>query len=301
MKFIIAKRLRGRRLVLELAARPERRPLRTIAPPSAAALAALWGLRRLGRLSGVTAGEAADALPGDEIVADPMWQSTRAITIEAPPEQIWPWIAQMGYPSHRAGWYTPHWLDRLTFGIKQHSADHILPELQQLEVGDRVTDSDDWSTYFTVEAVEPPHTLVLHSTRHVIKPIQTIDFSWAFTIGELSPGRSRLLIRARATYTPRRALPFVELVIGPSDFLNVSAMLRGIKKRVEAAKRHGTPADRDGTALVVDLGEPRLGLPLTQQQEGTQDADLQAFPAVQGVQYTGGDGQGQPHVRGVYS
>ena len=46
-----------------------------------------------------------------------------------------------GVPSHRAGWYTPHWLDRLTFGIKQQSADRIVPELQQLEVGDHVPDS----------------------------------------------------------------------------------------------------------------------------------------------------------------
>lgn len=56
-----------------------------------------------------------------------MWQSTRAITIAAAGEQVWPWLVQMGFPSHRAGWYTPHWLDRLTFGIKQHSADRIVP------------------------------------------------------------------------------------------------------------------------------------------------------------------------------
>ena len=105
-----------------------------------------------------------------------------------------------------------------------------------LEVGDRVPDSDDWSAFFTVDAVEPPHTLVLHSTRHVIKPIRTIDFSWAFVIRELSPGRSRLYIRARTSYTPRRALPFVELVIGPADFVNAGAMLRGIKKRAESAR-----------------------------------------------------------------
>jgi hypothetical protein len=90
----------------------------------------------------------------------------------------------------------------------------IVPELQQLVVGDSVPDSDDWPVFFTVDAVEPPHALVLHSTRHVLKPIQTIDFSWAFVIRELSPGMSRLLIRARMSYTPRRSLPFVELVIG---------------------------------------------------------------------------------------
>ena len=85
--------------------------------------------------------------------------------------------------------------------------------------------------------------LVLHSTRHVIKPIKTIEFSWAFVIRELSPGTSKLLIRARANYTPRRALPFVEFVIGPADFLNAGAMLRGIKRRVENAKARAVPRE----------------------------------------------------------
>jgi hypothetical protein len=227
-----------------------------------AAVTALYGLRRLGRRSGATAREAADALPGDETVANPMWQSTRAITIAASPEQVWPWIVQMGFPSHRAGWYTPHWLDRVTFGIKQRSADQIVPELQQLAVGDRVPDSDDWSAFFTVEAVEPPHALVLHSTRRVIKPIKTIDFSWAFVISKVSPGRSRLLIRARTSYTPRLALPFVELMIGPAHFVNAVAMLRGIKKRVDIAKVHGVPAETDEAAHSLEAGEPRRAEPL---------------------------------------
>jgi hypothetical protein len=224
---------------------------------TAAIVGVVYLLRRLGRRSGVTCAEAAETLRGDEIVPNPTWQSTRAITIEGTPEQVWPWIVQMGFPSHRAGWYTPHWLDQLTFGIKQRSADQIVPELQHLAVGDRVPDSDDWSVFFTVEAVEPPHALVLHSTRHVIKPIRTIDFSWAFVIRELSAGRSRLLIRARTRYTPRRALPFVELVIGPADFVNAGAMLRGIKKRVENAKPRPDSRETGEPARFPEAGEPR--------------------------------------------
>lgn len=200
----------------------------------ALALASLYALHRLGRASGLAPGEETAALPGDEIVPDPLWQSTRAITIDAPPEEVWPWLVQMGFPSHRAGWYTPHWLDRLTFGIEECSADGILPELQRLEPGERVADSDDWSVYFTVQMVDPPHALVLYSTRHVLRPIRTIRFSWAFVTRAIAPGQSRLLIRARCTYTPRWAAPFVELVIGPADFVNASAMLRGIKSRVRS-------------------------------------------------------------------
>jgi hypothetical protein len=259
MKFIFNRRVRGRRVILVLVSRPERRRLRRVAAPSLGAITALYALRRLGRRSGVTATEVREALPGDEIVAEPMWQSTRAITIAAPRDQVWPWIVQMGFPSHRAGWYTPHWLDRLTFGIKQRSSDRIVPELQQLAVGDRVPDSEDWSVFFAVEQVEAPHALVLHSTRHVIGPIKTIDFSWAFVIRKVSPGTSRLLIRARTTYTPRRALPFVELVIGPADFVNAGAMLGGIKQRVENARAGSGEVETSEAARAGDPHRPDEG------------------------------------------
>lgn len=238
MKVIVNKRFGGRRVLFLLASRRVRRPFSAVKPRAdvaAAAAAAGYLLHRAGRRSGATREEAAAGLPGDEQVRDPMWQSTRAITIDAPPEEIWPWIVQMGFPSHRAGWYTPHWLDRLTFGIRESSADEIRPDLQRLEVGDRVPDSDDWSVYFTVVTVDPPHALVLHSTRHVIKPIRTIDFSWAFVLREAPGRKTRLFIRARTNYTPRWAFLFTELVIGPGDYVNAGGMLRGIKSRVERA------------------------------------------------------------------
>ena len=71
----------------------------------AAALAAL--VDRVGRRSGATDEEVAARLPGDAIVAAPMWRSTRAVTVRAEPADIWPWLAQMGFPRFRAGWYTP--------------------------------------------------------------------------------------------------------------------------------------------------------------------------------------------------
>jgi hypothetical protein len=204
---------------------------------AAAALAALaagaYLVHRAGRRSGVSDAEVACGLPGDEIVRDPLWGSTRGITIRRPAAEIWPWLVQMGFPSHRAGWYTPTWLDRLTFGIREHSAEAIRPDLQRLEVGERVPDSRDWSVWFTVAEVDPPRALVLHSTRHVLAPIRTIDFSWAFVLRERAAGETRLLIRARARYTPWWAAPFVEFVVGPADFVNVTGMLRGIKRRAE--------------------------------------------------------------------
>lgn len=209
-----------------------------------AAMAACAGLlHRLGVRSGVTGAEHTSLLPGDGVVAAPMWQSTRGVTIHADAADVWPWLVQMGFPTVRAGWYTPRLLDRVLFGIRAPSADVVRPELQGLRVGDRVPDSADGHVHFTVVEVRAPaggdgvHALVLHSTTHVMRPIRTIDFSWAFVLRPVRPGVTRLLIRARARYTPRRARWFAEAVIGPADFVNVEAMLRGVRRRAEGRGR----------------------------------------------------------------
>ena len=89
---------------------------------------------------GATREEAAEALPGDELTPKPRVQSTRAITIEATPERVWPWIVQMGI--ERGGFYTHDWFERLLFHARyvegRHSATRIHPELQELKVGDLI-------------------------------------------------------------------------------------------------------------------------------------------------------------------
>jgi hypothetical protein len=201
---------------------------------AAAGLAAAGlAVRRLGRRSGATDGEIVAPLPGDAIVARPRWISTRAITIDAAPDEVWPWIVQMGYPAHRAGWYTPHWLDRMQWGIRERSSDVVVPELQDLSPGDRVPDSRDWSAYFTVAALAPARALVLHSTRHVMPPMRSNEFSWAFVLRPAGPGRTRLLIRARGRMEPWWARLLLGPLIGVGDFVNASVMLRGIRARAE--------------------------------------------------------------------
>jgi hypothetical protein len=190
-------------------------------------------LRRAGRRSGASGEEVRAALPGDRIVQRPHWQSTRAITIAAPPDRVWPWIVQMGFPKYRAGWYTPYWLDRVQWGITERSADRIVPELQRLAVGDRVPDSHDWSVYFTVTELEPARALVLHSTRHILKPMRSHDFSWAFVLQPQGAGATRLLIRARSRLEPWPARVVLGPAIAIGDFVNASMMLRAIRGRAE--------------------------------------------------------------------
>ena len=200
----------------------------------AAVAATGWVVRRLGQRSGATDEEVRATLAGDNIVSRPNWQSTRATTIAAPPAAVWPWIVQMGFPAHRGGWYTPYWLDRIQWGIQARSADRIRPELQDLEVGDRVPDSLDWSVFFTVKALEPEHAMALHSTRHLLRPLRTIDFSWAFVLQATGPSSTRLIIRARVRAQPLLVWRIVSPMIGLGDYLNASNMLRTIKTRAEA-------------------------------------------------------------------
>jgi hypothetical protein len=212
-----------------------RRPVKTIAVLGIVAGAG-GAVRRFGRRSGATAEEAVRPLPGDGIVFEPMWESTRAITIQAPAATVWPWVVQMGYPTFRAGWYTPHWLDELMWGERPSSADEIRADLPDQPVGDKVPDSADFVMYYTVEEVEPPSHLVLHSTSHVFPPIQSVDFSWVFVLVPLSETSTRLFVRARVGYAPRWAYPLIEAMLDVGDFVNVSIMLRGIRNRAQRGR-----------------------------------------------------------------
>lgn len=178
-------------------------------------------------------------LPGDDLVGAPLWQATRGVTVGVPAAAVWPWLVQMGYPTHRAGWYTPYLMDRLLFGIRARSAERIVPELQDLAVGDRVLDSDDGTASFTVAVLDPPRALVLLSHTHPLPIYRDVAFAWAFVVEDRDPGTCRLLMRARVTCTPVRAASLVRLLIrvgfGGGDVVQAGAMLRGIRRRAERA------------------------------------------------------------------
>jgi hypothetical protein len=165
-----------------------------------------------------------------------MWQATRAVTIDVPPNAVWPWLVQMGFPTHRAGWYTPYWLDRLVFGIRARSATQLVRRFQDLKVGDRVLDSERGDSYFVAARVDAPDALVLHSHTHPLPFYRDTNFSWAFVSQPQGTG-TRLLMRARITYTPVGPASLVQAMIavgfGIGDVLQAGGMLLGIKQRAE--------------------------------------------------------------------
>ena len=198
------------------------------------------GLVHLGRTFGSTPFERRRRLPGDDIVADPVVVTNHAITIDAPPADVWPWLVQMGWG--RAGWYTARWVDRLLFPANGPSAEVILPDLQDLAVGDFVPDgAPETRCGFIVEELVPERALVLHSTSHLPaswRDRAVLDWSWAFDLTRIDDGRrTRYLFRSRWTTAPWWLTLGGTLGIVPADFVMSRDHLHGVKARAEARAR----------------------------------------------------------------
>ena len=202
-------------------------------------------VHRLGQTYGSTSPERHARMPGDGIVAKPQFVITHGITIDARPESVWPWLVQMGW--HRGGWYSARWVDKLLFPANRASADQILEEFQDLQVGDFIPDGPpEASCGFVVEQLEPPQLLVLHSTTHLPlhwrrKGTASVDWTWVFNVMPLdSGGRARLIFRWRATTKPWWLTLGTWAVILPADFLMSRDMLHGVKRRAEQLGRTRT-------------------------------------------------------------
>jgi len=186
---------------------------------------------------GATDEEAELALPGNELVADPAGQVTRAIDIAAPPEQVWPWLIQIG--ADRGGFYSYEYLENL-FGLDIHNATAIVPEWQHREVGDLVAADRKGSGGWYVMQVEPCEALVL-LVGHVEagRPLRRDEclkweFLWTFVVRPAPGGGSRLIIRERVGFGSRLTAAVMS-PLGFVSFVMTRAMLRGVKSRAEAA------------------------------------------------------------------
>jgi len=129
------------------------------------------------------------AMPADPIVPDPLFKVTHAVTIEAPPERVWPWLAQMG--AGRAGWYSYDLVDNGS----QPSAQRILPEYQHVAPGEVLPAIPGATDAFLVAAIDPPRDLVLTGPAAGGRS----RASWEFLLEPLDPVRTRLIVRGRVS------------------------------------------------------------------------------------------------------
>jgi hypothetical protein len=180
---------------------------------------------------GATETELGAKLAGDDLIADADLTATRAIAIRCPADQVWPWLAQVG--QGRGGFYSYDRLENLV-GCDIHSADRIVPELQNVEVGDEVRLAP--KVGLTVAALENGRALVLSGGVPIGHSDPPYDFTWSFVLRDTPGGSTRLIVRERYAYERSWARFLVEPT-GAVSFLMSQKMLRGIRDRAESGAR----------------------------------------------------------------
>ncbi len=178
------------------------------------------------------------SLPGDDLVVNAKLKATHSITINASPAHIWPWLVQIG--QGRGGFYSYDWIEN-TMGLEIHTAEQILTEYQDLNVGDLIPLSED-EFGVPVAILDPEKTLVLHGdTREpgpgsapVMKEGDHMAVVWGFHLIPQENGSTRLVERILIDWneSPLNTV-FYRVFLEPGSFIMEQKMLRGIKERVE--------------------------------------------------------------------
>ncbi len=210
-----------------------RRPVASMAVlGGAAAASALLARPRLLNW-GANHREVQEPLPGDGFIGSADLVATRAVSVRAPADQVWPWVAQLG--QGRGGFYSYDFLENLV-GCDIHSADRVTPEWQDIGAGDGVKLHPDVS--LEVAAVEPGRSLVLRGGVPMGSSPPPYDFTWSFVLRQRPDETTRLLVRERYAYTQRWAPLLVEPVAWVSSVMS-QRMLRGIRDRAERTAAPG--------------------------------------------------------------
>lgn len=208
---------------------------------------------------GTTGQEGERVLPGDDLVFKPKINSTRAITINAPMQQVWQWVIQVG--QYRGGLYAGKWIENLT-GADSTDAAQVLAEFQQPQVGDYVLLYPNMPGY-AIATSQAPQYLVLQTVR-----FETGEFTHSvsqdgmhgtmtFFLEPCAGNQTRLLVRTRIDYEAGSLVKVAWGMLEPLVFVLERRMLRGIKARAENARARGLPAKR-AEPSPVRMGDQQL-------------------------------------------
>lgn len=168
---------------------------------------------------GATKEEAARPLPGDDIVKKTHFVATRAVTIHAPPSEVWKWIVQIG--SARAGWYSIDWIDN---GGKPSSRE-ILPEFQKIEQDYFIPFTPDQKNGMWVREFKEPETILWWDKKG--------DASWLWSLSKFGQGKTRLVTRLRTKYNFKFPWVIYYILYDLGDIVMMSKCMLGIKERAE--------------------------------------------------------------------
>jgi len=170
---------------------------------------------------GATDAEIAGTFPGDDLLTQPTVNWTHAIDIKAPPEQVWPWIAQMG--EGRGGFYSYTFIENIVAGKDvYHNANRIVPELQQPAPGDTLIGG-----MMSTLMIEPGQWLLGSA------PAGDFGWTWLWSIAPYDTGQTRLVIRMKIQSPPEMNNPIITFVFDAGGFIMERKMMEGIKLRAE--------------------------------------------------------------------
>ncbi len=189
---------------------------------------------------GATRSEAARNLIGDDIVQRPHFVATRAITIQAPPAEVWQWIVQIG--SGRAGWYSLDFLDNGNVP----SSREILPQFQQISLGYHIPFTPDQKNGMWVKAYA--------ESDYILWWDQKGKATWGWYLAATGGGATRLITRLRTRYDLTFPWMLYYAIYDFGDIVMMSNCMRGIKARAEQRWAKGLRNDSHW----CQSGEPRL-------------------------------------------
>ncbi|HEX6030836.1 MAG TPA: hypothetical protein VFY90_05340 [Tepidiformaceae bacterium] len=183
----------------------------------------LWLSRQ--RRWGATAEEVARPMPGDEIIPDPNYTTTRAVTVDAPPDCIYPWLLQMGHG--RGGLYSYDFLDRLFGILDEPSAERIHPEWQNLHVGDVIP----------LKSGKPFPVAILEQDRAFVLADLEVGYTWQTCMFPQPDGSTRLVTRNRGGFPASLGWRFWMFWLDIAAFVMVRRWLIVLKGRAETLHR----------------------------------------------------------------
>jgi hypothetical protein len=192
-----------------------------------AAAAYIWIIRPWHLRWGATDEEVERTMPGDDVVLQPTFNATRGVTITANPEDIWPWLLQLG--SKRAGFYSYDWIDNA--GIP--SSELILPEFQQISLADFIPMTPDGKQGMWVKDFK--------ANEYILWWDKKGNATWLWQLLPLDNANTRLITRLRVKYDWTPPWVFYYLVQDVGDIVMMRKCLLGIKRRVEAHRNKEKP------------------------------------------------------------
>lgn len=172
---------------------------------------------------GTTDDEISGAVAGDHFCPKATLIATRSITLGAAPEEVFPWIRQMGF--RKAGWYSYDWLDN--FGRK--SARQINPEWQDVHTGSKVPGGP---VKFEAALVEPPAAFVLRVAFRS-KLGNRLCGTLAYELRPV-PNGTRLVTRLRTHLNVPGGRLLEKIILGPGDGIMLRKQLLNLAQRTES-------------------------------------------------------------------